>query len=116
MFDLMGIRTGLVGVIGLTSAGGEVGGLSKNESRVCLVGVRAFTAILAAVVAVYGGSLCGKRNDSKASFLQAEAVEVVGDSGGDESDEVVEEDWAARFWFCLETRKDLGDIILTKPI
>lgn len=97
-FDLVGIRTGLVGVVGLASFGGEEGGLNKGESRDCLVGVRAFTAILAAVVVVVKERvLCGKRNDSKASFLQAEAVEVAGDSGGDESDEEAEEELADRF-------------------
>lgn len=92
----MGIRTGLVGVVGLASDAGEVGGLGSGESRVGLTGGRTFTAILAAATGVWGRGFWGKRDDSKASFRQAEVVEVVGDSGGDESDEEEEEGVAHR--------------------
>lgn len=46
------------------------------------------TAILVVVMLSYVRVLWNRWDDSKASFLQAEAVEAEGDSGGEESDEV----------------------------
>lgn len=46
LLDLVGICTGLVGVVGLvSSAAGEVGGVGRYESWPDLVGVRDFKAI-----------------------------------------------------------------------
>lgn len=115
--DFVGMRTGLVGVLGLALAGGELGGLGSCDSWVGLTGRRAFTAMLAAMVlSVCAWMLWKGRGSSKASFAQGETVEVVGDRGGEDRgveaamkvDEVAQEVLSLR----LEIRKDLGDIMV----
>lgn len=115
---LLGIRTGLVGVIGRASVGGELGGLGSCDTWADLTGRRALTAILVVEIVAIGRMLWNSWDGSRALFLQAEAVEVGGDggdSGGEDSDDVAAEVGGGScglFWFCLETRKDLGDIII----
>lgn len=86
-----------------------------------LTGCRELTAILAVVTLAVVLLLPVRNFMSRPSFLLGVAVSV-GAARGEETCgelgvakaevEVGAEGEARRFWFCLETRNDLGDIIL----
>lgn len=121
LLDLTGIWTGLEGVVGLVVVVVDLEGLGTGvewADRCC-----EFTAMLAVATLVVVPLFAGRYFRSRPWFLLVVVVGV-GVAGGEEAwkdMEVVEvggegegedEGEARRFWFCLETRKDLGDIIL----
>lgn len=119
---LIGICTGLVGVDGLGEAVVEdLGGLGAGIEWADLTGCRELTAILAAMAPAVVLLFPGKYFRSRPPLLLVVAVDI-GVARGEETCgevEVAEAEVefggggeARRFWFCLETRNDLGSIIL----
>lgn len=112
-----------MGVVGLVAFNVvvDLGELETGVEWVDLTACRELTAILAVVTLAFVLLLPVRYFMSRPSFLLG--VEVgVGEARGEETcgvkevfrtgSEVGGEGEERRFWFCLETRNDLGDIIL----